>query len=237
MSLQDDAAAASPSEGAAYPWILEHLLAYPGSYEIPLRTMYTLNATTQAQQQQNHTIPSPSSITSVPGNAFPTQRKDEQYNLTTATAAAQLRANLMSHISQLPSQPCSLPPSFVTSFVRRCFPPDLDQVDFPQALTALDYLKDLEIRRRREVVAALDRLGIDRADLGKQSVIGRKYPGVVRWVIGVEDKERKIEALYTQVFLGLRRWVSSIATMEARHKLTHDIDSHQRALAHSLQQS
>ncbi len=208
MSFQDDALASS-NEGAAYPWILEHLLAYPGSYEIPLRTMYTLNATTQAQQQQIQSSPTSPSPNSVPGNAFPTQRKDEQHNLTTATAAAQLRANLMSHISQLPSQPCSLPPSFVTSFLRRCFPQDLDQVDFPQALTALDYLKDLEIRRRREVVAALDRLGVDRADLGERAVLGRKYPGVLRWVISIEDKERKVEALYTQVFLGLRRWVNN----------------------------
>jgi hypothetical protein len=208
MSFQDDASTCS-SEGAAYPWILEHLLAYPGSYEIPLRTMYTLNSTTQAQQQQNQTTPSPTSPTSVPGNAFPAHRREEQHNLTTATAAAQLRANLMSHISQLPSQPCSLPPSFVTSFVRRCFPHELDQVDFPQALTALDYLKDLEVRRRREVVAALDRLGVDRADLGERAVLGRKYPGVLRWVISIEDKERKVEALYTQVFLGLRRWVGN----------------------------
>jgi hypothetical protein len=214
MSFPDDASATSSSEGAAYPWILEHLLAYPGSYEIPLRTMYTLNATTQAQQQQNQSSPTSPSANSVPGNAFPPQRKDEQYNLTTATAAAQLRANLLSHISQLPSQPCSLPPSFVTSFVRRCFPVDLDQVDFPQALTALDYLKDLEIRRRREVVAALDRLGVDRADLGERSVLGRKYPGVLRWVIGIEEKERKVEALYTQVFLGLRRWVSNSPALE-----------------------
>jgi hypothetical protein len=208
MSFRDDASASS-GEGAAYPWILEHLLAYPGSYEIPLRTMYTLNATTQAQQQQNQSNPTSPTPISVPGNAFPTQRKDEQHSLTTATAAAQLRANLMSHISQLPSQPCSLPPGFVTSFLRRCFPQELDQVDFPQALTALDYLKDLEIRRRREVVAALDRLGVDRADFGARNILGRKYPGVLRWVISIEEKERKVEALYTQVFLGLRRWVGN----------------------------
>ena len=72
----------------------------------------------------------------------------------------------MQHITQLPSQPSSLPPSFVTSFVRKCFPPELEQVDFPQALSALDYLKDLEVRRRREVVAAFDKLGIAREDLG-----------------------------------------------------------------------
>ena len=206
MSFHDDDSARPSSEGAAFPWILEHLLAYPGTYEIPLRTMYTLNSNTQTQQQ----APAFSASQTVAGNAFPRTQDpvfDEQQNFSTATAAAQLRANLMSHISNLPSQPSSLPPSFVTSFVRRCFAPDLADVDFPQALTALDYLKDLEIRRRREVVAALDRLGVDKNDLGQKELLGQKYPGVLRWVIDIEDKERKVEATYTQVYLGLRRWV------------------------------
>ena len=193
------------SQGSAYPWVLEHLLAYPGTYELPLRTMYTLNATTQ-NQPQSPTLPS---STSVPGNAFPRKSQDavdEHQNMTTITAAAQLRANLMAQISQQPTQPTSLPPSFITSFVRRCFPPELDQVDFPQALTAMDYLKDLEVRRRREVVAALDKLGIDREDLSHRDKLARKYPGVLRWVTEIEDKERKVEALYTQVYVGLRRW-------------------------------
>lgn len=196
----------STSDGAAFPWILEHLLAYPGTYEIPLRTMYTLNSTTQSQPP-SPTAPVPLQIA---GNAFQRPQKagaDEQQNMSTATAAAQLRANLMSHIAQLPSQPSSLPPSFITSFVRRCFAADLDQVDFPQALTAMDYLKDLEIRRRREVVAALDRLGVERGDIGQREVLGKKYPGVLRWVVAVEEKERTIEALYSQIYIGLRRWV------------------------------
>ncbi len=191
--------------GAAYPWVLEHLLTYPGTYEIPLRTMYTLNATTQHQQQ----CPPVPSTNSVPGNAFPRHPAaavEEQQNMTTMTAAAQLRANLMQHISQVPSQPASLPPSFITSFVRRSFPRELDQVDFPQALTAMDYLKDLEVRRRREVVAALDKLGIDQEDISRRDKLAQKYPGVLRWVMDIEERERKVEALYTQVYLGLRRW-------------------------------
>ena len=190
-------------EGAAFPWILEHLLTYPAAYEIPLRTMYRLNSTSQNPTQ------SPVPPSHLPGNAFPlaappTPTEDQQIR---STAAAQLRANLMSYVAQLPSQPSSLPPSFVTGFVRRCFPPELDQVDFPQSLTALDYLKDLEVRRRREVVAALERLGVDRGDLGQKEMLGKKYPGVLRWIVGMEDKERKVEALYTQVYIGLRRWV------------------------------
>jgi hypothetical protein len=210
MSFQSEAGTSS-SDGAAFPWILEHLLAYPGTYEIPLRTMYTLNSATPSQPP-SPTLPVPPQT---PGNAFlrvqnPTA--DEQQNMSTATAAAQLRANLMSHIAQLPSQPSSLPPSFVISFVRKCFPKDLDQVDFPQALTAMDYLKDLEVRRRREVVAALDRLGVD---IGRKDVLGKKYPGVLRWVLAVEENERVIEALYSQVYIGLRRWVRRLLSPPA----------------------
>jgi hypothetical protein len=225
MSSHDEVGPSS-SEGAAFPWILEHLLAYPGSYEIPLRTMYTLNSTTQSQP------PSPtfSVFPQTPGNALgcPQQPSaDEQQNMSTATAAAQLRANLMSHIAQLHSLPSSLPPSFIISFVRRCFPKDLDQVDFPQALSAMDYLKDLEVRRRREVVAALDRLGVERDDIGQKEVLGKKYPGVLRWVLGIEEKERRIEALYSQVYVGLRQWVTNPNSNWARSQLTDGADSDQ----------
>ena len=200
MNMQHDS---TNMEGAAFPWILEHLLAYPGTYEIPLRTMYTLNVSTQTQSYRPAST-SPNTA----GNAFPKQSSQaEARNLATATAAAQLRSTLVQHITQLPSQPASLPASFVTTFVRRCFSPELEHVDFPQSLTALDYLKDFEVRRRREVVAALDKLGIERDDIGHRERLANKYPGVLRWVVGTEEKERKIEALYTQVYLGLRRWI------------------------------
>lgn len=193
-------------DGAAFPWILEHLLAYPGTYEIPLRTMYTLNVNTQLPPRHQRS----DSGHSIPGNAFPKKSSTsatEQHNLVTSTAAAQLKSTLVQHITQLPSQPASLPPSFVTTFVRRCFPPELDQVDFPQALTALDYLKDLEVRRRREVIAALDKLGIERDDIGNREKLAQKYPGVMKWVVGVEQNERTVETIYTHIYVGLRRWI------------------------------
>ena len=192
-------------DGAAFPWVLEHLLAYPGTYEIPLRTMYTLNVNAQTPRHKK----SSSNSSSTPGNAFPRSTntsQEEQQKMNTASVAEQLRANVMQHITQLPSQPTSLPPSFITTFVRRCFPPQLDLVDFPQAVTALDYLKDLEDRRRREVLAAFDKLEIPRADLGQRDKIAKKYPGCIRWVEATEEKERKVQALYTQVYIGLRRW-------------------------------
>lgn len=196
MAAQD-ATMSAKTEGAGFTWMLEHMMAHPGTYELPLRTMYTLNSATPTQC---------SSSSAVIGNAFPTAAEPNGKNMTTATAAAQLRANLMSHIAQQPSQPQSLPPSFITSFVRRCFSTDLTQVDFPQALTALDYLKDLETRRRNEIVAALTYLGVEKPDMQNRDKIAKDYPNAFKWIEEMELKERKVEMLYTHVYLGLRRW-------------------------------
>jgi hypothetical protein len=184
----------SNSDGSAYFPILEHAMAYPGTYEIPLRTMYTINSSTRAQP-----FPQQSKQQRTSGS----QGRDSQ------DATAQFQSSLMSQLSQLPSQPTSLPPSFINSFVRRCFTADLLLVDFPQALTALDYLKDLEQRRRREFAAALTRLGLPRDNLAAElEHVAQMYPGVADWVRQLQDKEKKVEALYTQIYVGLRRWVS-----------------------------
>ncbi|KAI9868377.1 MAG: hypothetical protein M1813_005820 [Trichoglossum hirsutum] len=126
----------------------------------------------------------------------------DQQQAATNAATAQFKSSLMTQISQLPTQPCSLPPSFLTSFVRRCFPAELTLVDFPQALTGLDYLRDLEMRRRKEVAIALRRLGVDRENLGTHG-----QPALDDWVKSLEDKEKRVEALYTQCYIGLRRWI------------------------------
>ena len=197
MAAQDTQSA-SPTEGAGFTWLLEHILAYPDTYEIPLRTMYTLNSASHTKQ--------PASPTNMVGNAFPSIDMQEASSMTTATAAAQLRANLLSHIAQQPVRPQSLPPSFITTFVRRCFSTSLAQVDFPQALTALDYLKDLEMRRRHEILVALNHLGVERADVQNREKVAREYPNAYLWIEAMEEKERKLDFLYTHVYLGLRRW-------------------------------
>ncbi len=194
----------SSSSGSSFNLILEHILSYPGSYEIPLRTMYTLNCAPRAQPlpiSRPHANSQSSS-----GGPSPTTSHFSRND--TSMATAQFTSSLMTQISQLPSQPCSLPPSFINSFARRCFPPVLTDVDFPQSLTALDYIKDLEMRRRRDFAAALHRLGIERDTLGTDADdFSTKYPGVATWVRGMEEKERKIETLYTQLFVAVRRWV------------------------------
>ncbi|KAL4920940.1 hypothetical protein BDW62DRAFT_152604 [Aspergillus aurantiobrunneus] len=177
-------------DGSALTWIFDHILRYPGTYEIPLRTMYALNCNNTRQQ--------------VPGTQLPETAFARRPSSPKSSAAEDLRAQLTQQISRLPSQPCSLPPSFVTSFLRRCFAPQLEDVDFPQALTGLDYLRDLESRRKKEVASALHRLGLqpDKQDLE----FPKKYPGVVMWIESIKSKECKVEALYTQIYIGLRRW-------------------------------
>ena len=81
-------------------------------------------------------------------------------------------------------------------------------VDFTQALTAMDYLKDVDNRRRRELASALQRLGLDRGFDERRSGQPAQRERVSEWIKSMQDKERKVEALYTQVYIGLRRWVS-----------------------------
>ena len=206
----------SPSEGSAFPWILEHLLAYPGTYEIPLRTMYALNSQPQAQFLPRQSIradtPSLSSSNGTSPDTSPASLNfpSEPHSQPLAPSTTEhFKSCLMTHVSKLPSQPFSLPPSFITSFVRRCFAADLCMVDFTQALTAMDYLKDIDNRRQRELGAALLRLGIEKDSPERtKEEIRNKYPRVYHWVEEMLEKERKVEALYTQLYIGLRRWVS-----------------------------
>lgn len=203
--------------GSAFPWIIDHLLQYPGTYEIPLRTMYTNNILAQAKHPNLHRRPptpglsAPSSTEGSPITPQTPQFADDIARQSEKQAATdQFKSCLMEHVSYLPSQPFSLPPSFITSFVRRCFTEDLCQVDFTQALTALDYLKDLETRRKRELSQALQRLGIQGSRMDEEREELEKYhPRIGEWIASMEDKERKVEALYTQVYIGLRRWVSN----------------------------
>ncbi|KAK5165990.1 hypothetical protein LTR04_000864 [Oleoguttula sp. CCFEE 6159] len=191
------------SSASSYQHMLEHILSYPGTYEIPLRTMYTLNCAPRAQP-----LPHQLTRTGSPGLSAGPSPTNTQCSWQENQATQQFTSSLMTQISQLPSQPCSLPPAFITSFVRRCFPSELVMVDFPQALTGLDYLKDLETRRRREQVAALHRLGIERDTFGSDADdVTHRFPGVIAWIKLLDQKDRKAEAFYTQLYIALRRWI------------------------------
>lgn len=180
----------SSSAGSAHRLILEHMLRYPGTYELPLRTMYALNSVPSTNQPQ-------------PGDASPSRSQNRPEH-----AAQRLETSLMVELSQIPQQPASLPPIFISTFVRKCFASELSLVDFPQALTALDYLKDLETRRGREYKAAMDRLGINPDNCAAaERMLAQRYPSSLPWFRSVTEKTDKVQALWTSLYLALRRWV------------------------------
>jgi hypothetical protein len=196
---------AETNASSSYNMILEHVLQYPGSYEIPLRTMYTLNCAPRAQPlpKDLSRAPTPtgnSNVSPISGHFAWGEAESATMNFT---------SQLMGHIESLPVQPSSLPPTFIISFASRCFSPCLGNVDFPQALTALDYLRDLETRRRREVTAAYDRVGIQEDTFAADvEAVSTQFPGIALWAKNVEGKNKKAEIYYSQLWLGLRRWVS-----------------------------
>ena len=111
MAINNDSAE-SPA-GSSYQLILDHIFTYPGSYEMPLRTMYTINC---ASRPQTLRVLSPNSSTdSSPVNQ---QFAFEDANQTFAD-------NLMAQMAQMSTQPSSLPPAFITAFLRKCFPSEL----------------------------------------------------------------------------------------------------------------
>lgn len=123
------------------------------------------------------------------------------------TASMSFTSQLMTHVRS-PQEQKSLPPMFVINFVNRCFHPSLELVDFPQALTALDYLRDLENRRRREMTAAFERVHIhsETYDSDMQTM-AEKFPGIALWVRNIEGKNQKAEHYYAMLWLSLRRWI------------------------------
>jgi hypothetical protein len=191
---------ASDENHTSMAFILEHVLQYPGSYDIPLKTMYELNRVDRAQ-------PFPKALAKS-GSTSPVSTSFA-WNPTEA-AAASFTSSLMNQLKALPTRTSALPPAFIVNFVTRTFMPEPSDVDWSQALTALDYLKDLETRRRKEMATTFEALDVHRdtwdADMAR---VAEKAPGIALWINNLEGKNRKAESYYAQLWVGLRRWVSS----------------------------
>lgn len=180
-------------------YVLEHVLQYPGSYDIPLKTMYELNRVDRA-----HPLPKN------PSRSGSTSPVNGQFAWNSAEAATMsFTSSLMNQLKALPTRTSALPPAFIVNFVTRTFMPDPSEVDWSQALTALDYLKDLETRRRREMATTFEALDVHRdtweADMAR---VAETAPGIALWINNLEGKNQKAESYYAQIWLGLRRWVS-----------------------------
>lgn len=122
-----------------------------------------------------------------------------------------------------PVQPAALPPAYIMDFVSKVFTDDLCLVDFTQALNAMDHLRDLEARRKKEMSLVLERLDIDASTLDKEKERLRvDQPAVAEWVARIVDKAKRVESLYTQVYIGLRRWVCCLLSPDFRNSILHD---------------
>ncbi|KAJ5835101.1 hypothetical protein N7447_001127 [Penicillium robsamsonii] len=197
-------------DGSALTWIFDHCLRYADHYEISLRAAYELNCQPSKSAMGASFLPESSSIFSR-NSVWSKHSRNSKSSLDGPSydTNAEFRAYLTKAVSELPTQPCSLPPSFILSFVRRCFCLDLADVDFAQALTALDYLRVLQGRWKKEIYAAFIRLNVTSKDASdpQHSEVARKYPNVLNWYNDISRKAHLIECMYTQVYVGLRRWV------------------------------
>jgi hypothetical protein len=214
---QDHLETLDAPDGSALTWIFDHCLRYADNYEISLRAAYELNshptksiATMGSSSFARSRSPSVfSRNSSYSKNSKSSRSSGSSYDAGSYDTNAEFRACLTRTVSELPSQPCSLPPSFIISFARRCFCLELSDVDFNQALTALDYLKDLQNRWKKEIDAAFRRLNVTSEDAKdpQNSELARKYPGVMVWYKEISQKARLIDFMYTQIYVGLRRWI------------------------------
>lgn len=110
-------------------------------------------------------------------------------NSQTQQRPQDFKTMLMEHLAELPAQPCTLPPVFLATFIQKCFPTDIDSADFDQALTALDYIRDLESRRKKELAKAI-------------RFRGESDEKVIR----LRARSSKLDLQYAKALVGLRRW-------------------------------
>lgn len=96
---------------------------------------------------------------------------------------------LMEHLQNIPAQPSTLPPIFLTTFIQKCFPQTFQDVDFDQALTALDYLRDLEHRRMKELEKAMRAKG--------------EFDSKI---INLRTRSHKLDRTYAVALTGIRRF-------------------------------
>ncbi|KAL6710547.1 hypothetical protein ACN47E_008595 [Coniothyrium glycines] len=191
------------STSTSMAYILEHLLQYPGSYDFPLKTMFELNRTDRALPKD---FARGISTANRSGNSSPVSGHFA-WNAS-ETAAMTFQASLMNQLKSLPTRNSSLPPAFINNFVLKVLQPELKKCDWIQALTALDYLKDLETRRRKETLAAFERLHIHQDTWDTDmAYMAEKFPGIALWINNIEGKNKKAQQYYGSIWLGVRRWI------------------------------
>ena len=190
------------SFSVSFPYIVR-ILANPPLQETSLFELYSLHVLGQGNQLAALTYSAAYKV-----NATFLGNKTQCQNMSLAQVARGQPNHQVQERKHVPVQQHEPAPAYITSFVRECFTEDLCEVDFTQAITSLEYLRILEDKRRRELAAAVKRLSIDPAVLERdREGLQNSHPGIFEWIASTEAKSKKVEALYTQVYIGLRRWV------------------------------
>ncbi|TGO43202.1 hypothetical protein BHYA_0002g00060 [Botrytis hyacinthi] len=121
-----------------------------------------------------------------------------------ASNQALLDINFESELSDGRRASRGLPPDFIRKWcLDRVFTKDEDQADFDQALTGIDYLQDLECRRREALREVALRLKIDKHNWRR---VLSADPDAKKWVEDIQAQETIIEGFYATCFVDLRIW-------------------------------
>ncbi len=220
-----------------YAWIADHLMTSPSTYQMPLRAMWELNAPggeLSTRHQRHHPGSTPGTPSSRSGSGIShegiSSYEEEDASARSSSSAtsftpstlsslrdprdtlATLHANVMQHFTTTTttSPGANMPLTTITNFVREALPGELRQVRFSEGLTCLDFLREIETKRRREWAGVRIRLGVPPDQGGRASYTERVEDGspVDAWIQAMTEKEQDAESLYSQVYVGVRHWVS-----------------------------
>ncbi|KAH7383019.1 hypothetical protein BKA64DRAFT_761139 [Cadophora sp. MPI-SDFR-AT-0126] len=101
-------------------------------------------------------------------------------------------------------RPRGLPPHFIRKYcIEQVFIKDFGDVNFDHALTALDYIRDLEFTRRDTLRETAESFGINERNW--RNVLGGN-PNALAWVELTQANELRIETMYSNLFIDLRIW-------------------------------
>jgi hypothetical protein len=110
-----------------------------------------------------------------------------------------------SAIDQGRRQSEGLPPSFVQKLcLNTIFAEEYEESDFVQALTGLDYIRDLEVTRRASLREAAQRLGITKENWRE---VLAEDPDAKQWVENMQALELDVATYYATIYVDLRIWV------------------------------
>ncbi|CAD6443108.1 ef576bc7-2172-4d41-97de-92937d1cfbe6 [Sclerotinia trifoliorum] len=215
------------------PWIISHVLECHLSYELPLRIMFSFNAgyrvpTLKEAHKWWQYEPKGTAIIKFlisleesklgkkeGGISKDKDNRDESIEaekinhvvhdpFTDPHNETLLDVGFASEFSDGKRASRGLPPDFIRKWcLDKVFTKVEEQVDFSQALTGIDYLQDLECRRREALREVALRLNIDKNNWKK---VLSADPDAKKWVEDIQAQETIIEDFYATCFIDLRIW-------------------------------